>query len=90
MFQLRSLLRYLNISRSISLEDAIERHIQSTGTGFEIDDIVSCGRYPRAVTDRLYELSQKYQTSEYPIGISNPASFDELKLLARDYSEISS
>lgn len=85
MSRLRSLLRRLGNGGIVSLEEAIDRHIHSTGTGFELDDVVSSGRYPKGVTDRLYEISQKYRTPEYPVGVSNPESFDDLRLLASEH-----
>lgn len=69
----------------MSLEEAIDRHIHSTGTGFDLDDAMSSGRYPKEVTDRLYEISQKYRTVEHPLGVTNPDSFDDLRRLASEY-----
>lgn len=86
MLRLRSLLRRLINSTYPSLQEAIDRHIQGTGTGFEIDDIISSGHYPAEVVDRILNLSHKYRTNEYPVGISNPECFDELSLIAREYS----
>ena len=69
----------------MTLEEAIERHINSTGNGFELDDVISNGRFPDDVTDRIIELARKYRTAQYPIGTSNPDSFEELRSLASQY-----
>lgn len=52
-----------------------------------MDDVMSCGRYPKEVVDGIYEIATKYRTPEYPIGVTNQASFDELKLFAERYSK---
>lgn len=85
MFRRQSLLQRLGKGKRVTLEEAIDRHIHSTGTGFELDDVMCSGRYPKAVTDRLYEISQRYRTAEHPLGVTNPESFDDLRLLASEH-----
>jgi hypothetical protein len=87
MSQLRSLLRRLKNGGFVTLAEAVDHHIHSTGTGFELDDVMSGDRYPKEVVDGLYEIAAKYRTPEYPIGVSNPASFEELRLFAERYTE---
>jgi hypothetical protein len=60
-------------------------HVERRGTGFEIDDLMSWS--PSAEQEEkaiapLMEISERYASNEYPIGISNPASFDEIRALA--------
>lgn len=69
----------------MTLKTAIERHINSAGSGFELDDVMSNGCYPRELTDRIYEISQKYRTADYPIGVDNPKCFSELKKLVDEF-----
>lgn len=85
MFRHRFLLQLLGKGTRVTLEEAIERHISSTGTGFELDDVMSNGRFPKQVTDRLFEISSRYRTPEHPTGVTNPASFNDLRLLAAQF-----
>lgn len=71
----------------MTLKEAVRRHTSSTGSGFELDDVMSGGQYPKEVVDGIYEISSRYCTPEYPVGIANPASFEELRLLAEQYCE---
>ena len=52
------------------------------GHGFALDDLVSLGRPElEDAAKAVLEISRKYTTPEYPIGIGNPASeFDILAL----------
>lgn len=72
----------------MNLREAIEKHIYKTGNGFEIDDVMSIGRFPREVTDRIYDISRRYSSPDYPIGISNPDSFTELRSIADEFPRL--
>jgi hypothetical protein len=65
--------------------EALMRHVNGTGTGYEIDDLMSWSPTPeqeeKAIAP-LLEIHERYRSSEYPIGISDPASFDEIRALA--------
>ena len=64
--------------------EMIRSHIGGSGNGFELDDLMTQrtgGVYDRIV-ERLVEIHRRFQTSDYRIGTSNPASFDELEELA--------
>lgn len=69
----------------MTLRESIEKHIDGRGTGFELDDVVSGGGYPKELEDRIYQISVRFRTPEYPIGTDNPASFKELRKLIDDY-----
>jgi hypothetical protein len=66
--------------------ELIRRHLQGAGNGFELDDLMS------ERTDSVYEeiariiveLHERFKTPEYPIGTSNPASFQSLEDFADD------
>ena len=85
MFRLHYLRRAFRAFRYVTLEEAIERHITSSGTGFELDDVVSSGHYPEAAVSKIVAISSKYRTPEYPVGIVNPDSYDELKKVAEEF-----
>lgn len=65
-------------------------YIQGKGRGDEIDDYVH-GRLSdveeKEVVTPLMEISKKYGTRDYIIGISNPASFEEIGALAQRLKE---
>jgi hypothetical protein len=65
-----------------TLKELIERHITSSGTGFEIDDIISGGAFSNEVVNAIYDIDRRYRTEIYKMGSSNPASFAELQKLA--------
>ena len=61
------------------------RHVEGTGTGWEVDDPISWSPTPeqeeKAIAP-LLDIHERYRSHEYPIGISNPASFSEKRALA--------
>ena len=65
--------------------EALFHHLERTGTGYEIDDFMSWSPTPeqeeKAITP-LLDIHERYRSAEYPIGISNPASFEEIRALA--------
>jgi len=65
--------------------EALFHHVEGTGTGYEIDDLMSWSPTPeqeeKAITP-LLEIHERHRSAEYPIGISNPASFEEIRALA--------
>ena len=65
--------------------EALLHHVEGTGTGYEIDDLMSWSPTPeqeeKAITP-LLDIHERYRSAEYPIGISNPTSFDEIRALA--------
>jgi hypothetical protein len=65
--------------------DALFHHVERTGTGWEIDDLMSWSPTPeqeeKAIAP-LLDIHERYRSADYPIGISNPASFDEIRALA--------
>ena len=69
----------------MSASEALLRHVDGTGTGYEIDDLMSWSptreQEEKAITP-LLDIHERYRSAEYPIGISNPASFDEIRALA--------
>ena len=71
----------------MNFRQMINRHISSEGNGFEIDDIMSGGKYPDWVTDRIVLISDKHKSETYPIGISNPESFGDLVLLVEEFEK---
>jgi hypothetical protein len=73
------------LANPMPASEALIRHVEGGGTGFEIDDLMSWS--PTAEQEEkaiapLLELSQRYASNEYPVGISNPASFAEVRALA--------
>ena len=69
----------------MSASEALMRHIEGTGTGWEIDDLMSWS--PTAEQEEkaigpLLDIAIRYRSEEYPIGFSNPASFAEIRALA--------
>jgi hypothetical protein len=66
----------------MTFKEKIVRHTNGTGTGFEIDDLLSDGSCPQDTIDKILFIEEKYRNDDYPIGISNPASFQELLELA--------
>ena len=65
--------------------EALTRHVEGTGTRYEIDDLMSWSPTPeqeeKAIAP-LLDIHERYRSPEYPIGISNPASFVEIRALA--------
>ena len=65
--------------------EALLHYVEGTGTGYEIDDLMTWSPTPeqeeKAVAP-LLDIHERYRSVEYPIGTSNPASFDEIRALA--------
>ena len=65
--------------------EAILCHVEGRGTGYELDDPLHWSpteeQEEKAIAP-LLKISERYACSDYPIGISNPASFSELRALA--------
>lgn len=67
----------------------IRAHIDGTGNGYELDDLVSRwkGQIHDEIGDRLVAIHRRFRTENYPIGTSNPESFDQLEQLAKELEE---
>lgn len=69
----------------VPASEAIMHHVEGTGTGFEVDDLMSWSPTPeqqeKAVAP-LLDIHERYRSDEYPVGTTNPASFAELRDLA--------
>lgn len=65
--------------------EALIRHVEGTGTGWEVDDLMSWSPTPeqqeKAIA-ALLDIHERYRSHKYPVGISNPASFSEIRALA--------
>ncbi len=71
--------------RGMKPSDALLRYVEGTGGGYELDDLVHASNSEeteREAIEPLLEISRRYSTREYLIGISNPASFPEIRALA--------
>lgn len=64
--------------------ELIRVHIAGAGNGYELDDLTSrwTGKLYDEISDRIFEIHERFRTPEYRIGTSNPASFGELSELA--------
>jgi len=65
--------------------EALLHHVEGTGTGFEIDDLMTWSPTPdqeAKAVQPLLVIHEKYRSDEYPIGLNNPASFAEIRGLA--------
>jgi len=71
---------------TMSVKNLIELHISGRGSGFEIDDIISCGKYSELMIGELEEIEKRYRSSLYKIGTSNPSSFEDLRDWAKKHS----
>jgi len=73
------------LANSMPASEALLCHIEGRGTGCELDDLLhwspSEEQEEKAIAP-LLEISERYASNDYPIGISNPASFGELRALA--------
>ena len=78
------------LANPMPASEALLRHVEGRGTGNEIDDLMSWSpsqeQEEKAIAP-LLEISERYATNEYPIGISNPASFDDIRALAEGLRE---
>jgi hypothetical protein len=55
------------------------------GDGYDLDDLVHAHQSDPAYEDVIEEvltISKRFSTADYPIGIGNPASDDDLRVLA--------
>ena len=65
--------------------EALFHHVEGTGTGYEIDDLMSWSLTPEqeeSAIKPLLDIHERHHSAEYSIGISNPASFEEIRALA--------
>ncbi len=73
--------------RELRPSDALLRHVNGSGSGYELDDM-TFGFYSeeveREAVEPLLAINQQYITSEYPLGISNPAAFQAIRELAEE------
>jgi len=73
------------LANPMPASEALIRHVEGTGTGYEIDDLMSWSPTPeqeeKAVAP-LLDIHERYCSDEYPIGVTNPASFSEIRALA--------
>jgi len=61
----------------------IRRHLDGSGSGFELDDLVSLGRPElEDVAQEVIAIASRHRTPEYPVGIANPNAEPELLALA--------
>ena len=70
--------------------EALLHHVEGTGTGYEIDDLMSWSPTPQQEAKAiapLLDIHERYRSTEYPIGVRNPASFDEIRTLAERLRE---
>lgn len=63
--------------------ELIREHITGD-SGFELDDLMSrwTGGIYDEIVQRLISIHREFRCQRYPIGTSNPASFDQLEALA--------
>lgn len=64
---------------------ALMKHVDGLGNGFEMDDLLSTApEDPNAqqLVMELVAINDRYKSDAYPIGVSNPASFRDIRLLA--------
>ena len=65
--------------------EALFHHVGGSGTGYELDDLISWSptrEQEEKAIGPLLAIHERYRCEEHPIGISNPASFDEIRTLA--------
>lgn len=73
------------IWRSKKPSDILLDYIEGRGTGIEIDDYVHSNlsdAEEENVVSPVMDISLRYSSKEFPIGISNPESFPEIRELA--------
>jgi hypothetical protein len=69
--------------KKLKASEFIRRHLNGTGSGFDLDDLVSLGRADlEDVAQEVVAISSRYRTPEYPVGISNPDADAELRAVA--------
>jgi len=73
--------------RELKPSDALLRHVNGSDSGYELDNF-TYGFYSeeveREAIEPLLAINQQYITREYPLGISNPASFQAIRDLANE------
>jgi hypothetical protein len=71
--------------RQLKPSDALLRHINGSGSGYELDDF-TYGFYSeeveREAIEPLLAINRQYTTAEHPLGINNPAAFQAIRDLA--------
>ena len=73
------------LANRMPASEALMRHVEGRGSGYEIDDLMSWSpseEQEEKAIGPLLEISERYASSDFPIGISNPASFGEIQALA--------
>lgn len=67
------------------------RHVEGRAGGYELDDMLTSGRYHENYDDLaapLMDINGRYSSAEYPIGLMNPDSFPEIRTLAKNLALI--
>lgn len=65
--------------------EALIHWVEGTGRGFDLDDLISSGRYRDREAEfarPLMDINKRYSTAEHPIGLTNPAAFEDIRNLA--------
>jgi hypothetical protein len=62
--------------------DLLFIHVEGTGTGYEMDDLISGGSTPQEIVDEVIEINERFRSAEHPIGVENPDAFAEIRALA--------
>lgn len=77
--------KFLFKRNPMSASDALRRHVDGTGSGWEIDDLISWSPtldQENEAIKPLLEIHHRYRNAQYPIGINNPDSFEDIIRLA--------
>ena len=65
--------------------EVLSKHIEGRSGPFDLDDLMTNDKAPHdLVIAPLIQINEKYRTKEYRIGLTNPASFDEIARLAEE------
>ncbi len=63
--------------------DVLFRHIEGLSGRYELDDLVTGGKVSNEkVVQPLMRINEKFRTQDYPIGLTNPESYSDIKDLA--------
>jgi hypothetical protein len=65
--------------------EALLHHVNGTGTGYEVDDLLTWSPTPEQeekAIGPLLEINERYRSDAYPIGVGNPAADEEIRALA--------
>jgi hypothetical protein len=65
--------------------EAMLHHIEGTGTGYELDDLVHWSpseEAEREAIEPLLQINRDYSTPEHPLGIANPDAKEAIRALA--------